>query len=125
MTHQLRRYHVPTSVSLKGTNVQQDVSGISAILEPGLVASSVDMLKPIGIREVASASFAKRESQFWTHRFQINEQRRLFPFRVDHLWRTNLMTYFESSASKVCPLKCWQAGVSFHSISSTRITSSE
>ena len=38
VTHQLRRYQIPTSVSLNSTHVQQDVSGILAILEPSFVA---------------------------------------------------------------------------------------
>ena len=46
VTHQHWRNEVPP-VSLNSTNVQQDISGILAILEPHLVASFVNVLKPI------------------------------------------------------------------------------
>ena len=54
-----------------------------------------------------------------------HEQRRLFPFRFDHNGRTNLFTNVETEASTVCDLKCSREGMSFHFLSSMRITSSE
>ena len=59
-------------MSLNSANFQQDTLGVFAILEPGLVASLVDVLKPIGIGEVAAASLLKRVSQLRTHRFPMN-----------------------------------------------------
>ena len=47
MTHQFRRCHIPTSVSLNCTNVHQGIMGILAVLEPRLVASFIYVLKPI------------------------------------------------------------------------------
>ena len=39
VTHQLKLYQIPTSVSLNGTSIQQGIFGIHAVLEPNLVAS--------------------------------------------------------------------------------------
>ena len=47
MTDQLKRYQIPTSVSMNSTNVQQNASGIRAILEPSFANSFVNILKPI------------------------------------------------------------------------------
>ena len=47
MTHEFRREHVPTSVSLNSSNFQLHVLRVFAMLEPGFVAFFVDMLKPM------------------------------------------------------------------------------
>ena len=56
VTHQLKRHQIPTSVSVKSTNVQKDISGILAILEPILVASFLYFLNAIRVREFFQAS---------------------------------------------------------------------
>ena len=70
MTHQVRRNHVPTSVSLNSANIQWDVLTFFAILEPSFVACFVDMLEPIRVREFVSSNCLQR--LFWTHRFPMN-----------------------------------------------------
>ena len=55
VTHQLRRYQIPTSMSLHRTNIQEEISGIRAILETHLVTSLKNVLKPIPIREILSS----------------------------------------------------------------------
>ena len=52
VTHRLKRYQVPTNVSLNSTNVQYDVSRVLAILEPRVVDFFVvNFMKPIRVKE--------------------------------------------------------------------------
>ena len=47
VTHRLKRCQIPTSVSVNGTKIQEEISGMLAILEPRLVTSFINVLKPI------------------------------------------------------------------------------
>ena len=60
VTHQLR------------TNVQQGISEILAILEPRLVASFIDVLKPICVRELSPSRLLECTPQFGNHRIPMN-----------------------------------------------------
>ena len=46
--------------------------GIHAVLEPHLVASFTDVLKPICVREFTFSRLLKCFSQFWTHGIPMN-----------------------------------------------------
>ena len=72
VTHQLTRCQIPTSVSLNGTNLQQDVFGIHAVLEPHLVASFTNVLQPICVREFSPSGLLECSPQFQTHRIPMN-----------------------------------------------------
>ena len=122
VTHQFRRYQIPTSVTLCGTNVQQRIFGIHAVLEPHVVACFTYVLK-LSPRILALRTSEMRSSVL--HPSNSNEQRRLFPFRLDHNERTILMTNFVISAGRESPLKDLSARISFHFLSPARITSFE
>ena len=65
MTHQSRRDH-------SHQNVQLNDLRILAIMEPGLVAPFVEILKPIRIKELLPSSLLKCLLQLWTDRFPMN-----------------------------------------------------
>ena len=67
VSHQLKRYQMSTSVSLNGTNIQQRVFEIHAALEPDLVDSFINVLKPICVREFSPSGLLKCFPQFWNH----------------------------------------------------------
>ena len=69
-------------------------------------------MKPIGVREAASASLMKRVSQFWTHRFPIKSVvcSLFFSFKVKY----QLHEQFRDGGFHVFPLKLLLVGMSFH-----------
>ena len=117
MTHQLRRDHVPSSVTLNGANVRR---GSSCKIEtelkcfPSKYNQAIEnqkrcVLLILAPRVAASPPSISNELH---HQF-------LDPFGA------NFMTSFEMLQSKVCPLNFSMAGMSFHFLSSVGIKSSE
>ena len=60
VTHHFKRYHIPTSGSLDCTNFHQGIFGTLAVLEPRLVTSLINVLKPLLVRELSRSSVFKR-----------------------------------------------------------------
>ena len=59
-------------VSWNGTNVPPGILGIPATLEPRLVTSFINVLKPICVREFSSSGLLKCSSQFWARRIPMD-----------------------------------------------------